>query len=330
MTFNTPVKDVSEEVKLFIYGRNHGRNGGRSSNGNNNNPKISRILHKIYISSRILDLSTETRYVTFVLFYRYIIQYHQHHLNHMGNKIDNKQESKSNTQKHLGKVAVATLFLACKISNENRRIRDVINVYHILRLEYQDDEFENQKEEIIEIESTPPPIDEAYWDFKEEIVRIEQQLLRVLNFDVYDLSISPYRIVVSILEYIINTLENLNEDNKDNCKVVCKETTQQKEVYFKQLLVTTWRHINDGLLEIDLLSMKNSEFACGALQLAIEDTSAETFTTSALIYQITQLNWWEWVDVSFDQLGGAKSQIRKSKEKKSTRSNEKGKRSKNY
>jgi transcription initiation factor TFIIIB Brf1 subunit/transcription initiation factor TFIIB len=35
----------------------------------------------------------------------------------------------------LSKLAAASVFLACKLCNEQRRIRDVINIQHVLQMQ---------------------------------------------------------------------------------------------------------------------------------------------------------------------------------------------------
>lgn len=305
--YNAPLKDITKHRKQFLY--------------EESKPKVSITLYKIYIATKILELSSETRYIAFVLFYRYLFQYQllyssssngkaSKDVGHKqsGCKVDDTPESISDPQKHLGKVAVATLFLGCKLANENRRIRDVINMYHILRFGHEPEGFDHQQQ-IIAIESTPPPINESYWDFKEEIVKVEHHLLRVLNFDVYDLSMTPYRIVISIIEIIIGVFESTGYENDQNLQN-CGET--QNKLLFKQILQATWKHINDGLFHIDLLTIKNSEFASGALQLAVETIQSDCDLTK----NINKLSWWEWVDVSVDQLDRARSIILKSKQQR--------------
>ena len=129
----------------------------------NGNPNIPSLLFKLYIAAHILDLSTETRYISFVTFYQYLHQYRLQYFNVMiqnskgggqqqvqQQQQQQQQQSSANNnsstsmctnddeyvlraQHHLAKIAAATLFLACKISNENRRIRDVINIHHMLQ-----------------------------------------------------------------------------------------------------------------------------------------------------------------------------------------------------
>ncbi len=301
MNYYAALKKVTEKQKSFIR-------GGGCEDGATYFPQIPHILYKIYISTKILDLSTETRYISFVLFYRYLLQYQIHFMSHQNvnvttvarKSVENDTFSDTDPQKHLGKVAVASLFLACKIANENRRIRDAINVYHILQFDKLNHN-SNGQHCIVEIQSTPPPIDESYWEFKEEIIKIEHHLLRVLNFDVHDLSISPYRIVISILETLVSELELLN--NKDDILQLQSDQEKEYRVFFRQLFAKAWRYINDGLFEIDLLVIKNSEFACGALQLALDTTRN---SGCSLVDLINQLCWWEWVDVTINKIEEAK------------------------
>ena len=137
MDFHPALHNISEEDKEFIT-----RNLG-DTNKKNERSSVSLLLYKIYIGTTILDLSTETRFISFVIFYRYLCQYHILYDSyspsvdgHNDNRCNSSDERLSHPQKHLGKIAAAALFLACKITNENRRIRDVINVYHILKFDH--------------------------------------------------------------------------------------------------------------------------------------------------------------------------------------------------
>jgi hypothetical protein len=332
---------------------------------------IQLLLFKIYISTITLDLSTETRFISFVIFYRYLCQYqiqytrsshththththsHGHHAantstgtsqsqtngNGNGNGNDGDlgiDEKLSHPQKHLGKVAAATLFLACKISNENRRIRDVINVYHILQFNdlstpasalttttsttfMNPNQIQNQ-EFIVKCCRNPPPLDEKYWTFKEEIVKVEHHLLRVLNFNAYNAVVSPYRIVVSILEEIVTHVGDVddnvgvdgNVNNNVNNNINDSNDKELAIVLFKAILNGAWRQINDALFSIDAMTLKNSDFACGALTLALdkeETTTNEQISSSIMLQNIHKCHWWEWVDVSLEEMNAAKVKL---------------------
>ena len=221
----------------------------------------------------------------------------------------------SKPQQYLGKVAAATLFSACKISNENRRIRDVINLYHMLIFS-DDSDVGGAKDEHLTINccNIPPLLDEEYWLFKEEIVKVEHHLLRILNFDVYSVSASPYRIVVTIVEELIKGYNDSSSDgtsifNGKSNDVQPSHKDDTKVQIFKHLLNITWRRINDTLFDISTMTMKNSDVACGALQLAIEEIEKDNNTNVKIIEIIQSYSWWEWVDVDKGDINNAKAKL---------------------
>ena len=306
--FQSPLHEITQQLKIFTISNEYG---------------IQVLLYKIYISGYILNLPSETRYLSFVIFYQYLQVYQKHY----HNKEDNTTSpSLSNHPiEHLGKVAAATIFLACKVSNESRRIRDVINLHKMLQFStvyknYNDcnnNEDERQRNQVvIDCHDTPPPLDEEYWQFKEEIVKIEHHLLRVLNFDIFQVIVTPYRIVISIIEEIITRIEA--NDNIISTMI----QDQDLRTIFKHIIHTSWRRLNDALLNIDTMILKNSELACAAIQHALieegyygENKLVENMTTNGINHSIRcQLGkiiheycWWEWVDVNIEEFNKAKS-----------------------
>lgn len=355
MQFPSPLHEVSQPFKDFITSTT-------STDSNNTNDDLDRkfkclnisiLLFKIYIATNILDLPSETRYLSFVTFYRYLyhyqIQYDNIHRDISINKNDSGDgdEVMSKPKDHLGKIAAATLFLACKITNENRRIRDVINVHHMLQFDSDSDSDSDHHDEIdissnsnntkndhvqkknviIQCCSTPPTLDEEYWHFKEEIVKIEHHLLRVLNFDVFQVTVTPYRIVVSLVEEIIALLkageeeeeEEVGESDATSNSTFGNDNRILFHQTFQNIIHSSWRRINDALFDVDTMTLKTSELACGALQLAFEEeenmntngtsTSTSTMVRHGLLERIQGYGYWEWVDVNLESMNGAKSKL---------------------
>ncbi|KAL7464974.1 hypothetical protein ACHAXS_005306 [Conticribra weissflogii] len=261
--------------------------------------KLTRgLLCRIYIASNVMELGSESRFTSLILFHRYVRHFHvlviasrassasaspssslrdgenvsasSSHVSTLQETQHNNEERTESERKkihyHLGKVAAACLFLGCKMEEEPRRIRDVINVSHVLQFSswetWEDDgdgsnDFfcndrssrlgggDNSKTSTavaasrpangiqttteispeitittvataesaaaaqkattttttkahatnttksttqikpLNIQETkhPPPLDDSYWTAKENTVSIEQQVLRMLQFD---------------------------------------------------------------------------------------------------------------------------------------------------
>ena len=162
------------------------------------NPYLQRILTKIYIANYTLQLSTETRFTAFQLFHRclsHYIQYNiisnQHETNQGNGSVNKNNHNRYDItllqRQELSKLAAASIFLACKLCNEQRRIRDVINIQHVLQMQECDG---------IDEKINPPALDEQYWECKRDMVNMEQTLLRFILFDV---NVSyPHRIMILI------------------------------------------------------------------------------------------------------------------------------------
>lgn len=295
-----PLKEVTKHDKDFV---NHKFNG--------RTPFVSTLLLKIYVATNILELPTETRYISFIIFYRYLHHY-QIQYNSSVNSDRSKEEFLSNPPNHLGKIAAATLFLACKISNENRRIRDVINIHQMLQFSTCIDDKINEEKNLMRIQfcNTPPHLEKKYWQFKEEIVTIEHHLLRVLNFDVFDVVISPYRIVVSISEEIITALfDGVTPGD------LISDCLGTRRTAFSDVMKFAFMRLNDALFYIDAMALNNTELACGAIQLAIEEEELKEATKcseknmDSLWGKIHDYEWWEWVDIKFNDMTKAKLKI---------------------
>lgn len=145
---------------------------------------IRPLLYRMYIAAQILKLGTEARYSALVLLHRYV-----HAIYRRNGKLRRPTQW----------VAAACLFLATKSEEEPRRLRDMINLAHMVLGDNEDEKF-NDDSVLISLDKEPPPLDEGYWDSKKKIVETEQTVLRWLGFDAF--VSHPHRAVALLLQHI--------------------------------------------------------------------------------------------------------------------------------
>jgi hypothetical protein len=187
---------------------------------------IRPLLYRMYVACHVLRLGTEARFSALVFLHRFAAAIPM-----------------DQPPPEWKWVAAACLFLACKSEEEPRRLRDVINLAHML-LSDNNTEPEASSDVLYElsIRSDPPPLNEAYWDIKKKIVETEQVVLRWLSFDV---SVShPHRAVILLLE---------KESSRDILHPIA------------------FRRLNDALFHGPALRHLVLELACAAIALAVEE-----------------------------------------------------------
>ena len=192
------------------------------------------LLHRMYVACHVLRLGTEARFTALVLLHRYFAA-----VSSSGGS-DAKRAERSDA----GWAAAACLFLACKAEEEPRRLRDVINLAHMLLLASPSDH-ETTEKDIITLKN-PPDLNQAYWDNKKQIVETEQEVLRWLSFDA---SVShPHRIVTLLSE------------RHPDCD---------------RLIRMAFRRLNDALFHAPALRHRALEMAVAAMRLAAEELRRE-------------------------------------------------------
>lgn len=254
------------------------------------NPFLLRILSKIYIANYTLQLSTETRFTSFQLFHRCLSHYiHYNLVRHMtpqGNSNSNSYPTSNSSserninisllqRQELSKLAAASIFLACKLCNEQRRIRDVINIQHVLQM---------QEIDGLDAHLHPPKLDEQYWESKRDMVKMEQTLLRIILFDV---NVShPHRIMVVLWEEIIN-----NSNSSDSASRNMEKADMN---CWKIILKSAWKRLNDSLFHVDSLMCSAPSLACASLSLALDEVPNHSVHFSC--------EWWGWLDVKYEEM----------------------------
>lgn len=126
-------------------------------------------------------------------------------------------------------AAKSAIWLASKIEENVRRVRDVINVFNFL---------ENQRDG----KSTDPiPLDQNYWAIKREVIKMEHRILAELGFCVHVQH--PHKIIVMYLEIL---------DKKNN----------------KAFIQTAWNYMNDSFRTTVFCEYQPETIACACIFLA--------------------------------------------------------------
>ncbi len=146
---------------------------------------IHPLLYRTYIAAHILRLGTEARYSALIFLHRYV---------------DAMNRNSSTLKRPTKWVAAACLFLASKAEEEPRRLRDMINLAHIVLDECDSGNNSKGKTGIIHLQQDPPPLNEGYWEAKKKIVETEQKVLRWLGFDAF--VPHPHRAVALLIQHL--------------------------------------------------------------------------------------------------------------------------------
>lgn len=271
-------------------------------------PFLMNVLSKMYMAHHCLQLSTETRFTSFQLFHRFLSHYVYY--NHIGINpnvtnsiaaiVGEGSSSLSIQQKEeVSDFASAAIFLSCKLCNEHRRIRDVINIQKVF---YMNDDNINLSSLHDYSKVEPPALDENYWRKKEEMVKAEQLLLRMINFDVT--IYQPHRIMIVVWEELVSLNQTKSDKGNDNCYYDDNYDDKKQSLHsaherWKRVLFASWRRLNDSLFHVDSLMCHSSWLACAALSLAMEE---ERVT-------VQEASWWEWLDVNVVQLNETRDKL---------------------
>jgi hypothetical protein len=257
------------------------------------------LFCKVYIACQSLRLSTETRFSAIVLLHRYLSHYRFHQVQDKnGVPTSNTSEEANEVWHHLGNVAAACMFLACKSNNQSRRIRDVMNACHILQFQHPEPKDADSDAITVVVKKYPKPINEQYWSAKETIVKVEQHVLRMLQFDV---TVSqPHRMLVVIYEEVGILLGEQH---------TCTRERHESALKF------AWKRLNDAMFYLPALRLDCLSLACAALclgldecrrQEGVKDNSAPSDCNQKLLHS----NWWEAVGANEANIQDAKEKLK--------------------
>jgi len=303
-------------------------------------------LCRMYVASQAMELGSESRFTGLILFHRYV----RHFFCLVQQKRQQQQEIQSTQEgkqikSHLGTVAAACLFLGCKMEEEPRRIRDVINLKHLLNFSEEDNDGNvsitpvknpkgegqhrsQHKSQLLENEGIitflesqhPPPLDEKYWTAKEEMISAEQHVLRMVKFDTT--VCHPHRCVLIIMQTLgfgIGRKASNNgrqDDEQDDSSKNWLLTCEQSE----NVIVGAWKILNDVPLDARGIALQYPVIAlsCAAISLA---AAGDQGVSSAVgndgndgkIVSVSKLPefWWRALDIPTEDVFLARNALQK-------------------
>jgi hypothetical protein len=236
------------------------------------------FLFRMYTACQILELSTETRYTSIVLLQRYAAARVVHSMK------SNLPSSHFNNDDGWPWVGAACIFLACKAEEEPRRLRDVINMIHMVLSSppsSSPDGRESNTKVVLDVVNKPPTLNEKYWESKKRVIENEQIVLRWIGFDCF--VSHPHRAVLLILLHEQSSHESQN-----------------------RLLPLAFRRLNDGLFSVKALQFDVITLAASAIELATEESAMEQLDNNQKTFME---GWWSRYDVNAEHLNDCKSSL---------------------
>ena len=231
-------------------------NDGGADGGVDVTTLLQPLLCRMYIACTILRLGTEARYAALVYLHRYF------------HATTTRKRAGTVVERPSPWVAAACLFLATKSQEEPRRLRDVINLAHILLDETTTTPATSgginkagSGKTIIGIDKEPPLLDETYWELKKKLVETEQIVLRWLGFDLF--VPHPHRTVSLMIRHLRKAHQDL-------------------------IFPEAARRLNDALFSMGGSALRHStlELATAAIELAQQHVARNT------VDRIIPEGWW--------------------------------------
>ena len=218
------------------------------------------------------------------------------------------------------------------MEEEPRRIRDVINLAHVLNFSTWDDDAlllstttsgvhqgqhnldssEGNTSVIITIVESPhpPPLDESYWTAKEQMVSTEQHVLRMIKFDTT--VCHPHRCVLIIMDTLgfgKGSIATEEEDNDSEKHWLL--TPDQSE----NVICRSWRIINEAPLHPfgEALKYPVTVLSCAAISLAaasVGESNDKSHNGKMTAVTLPDF-WWRALDVSTKDITMARESLQK-------------------
>ena len=265
------------------------------------------FLHRYFSAIRLQNMMRSTTTATtttpwLVNNHNNVIKKHNHHstdsstirLNGDGGGGGGREQQHDDDENHQD-ILVCCIFLACKVEEEPRRLRDFINLSQMLSWDevggkvqkeesvkktssYSTDDAKLDREKphhsLLYWKKDPPDLDERYWSIKECIVTTEQHVLRWLAFDV---CVShPHRAIVALIQQ--QQREQRDQRHKQQQQSIDPEQWQEKQVL---LANRSFQILNSvAIYSCRALSMPVLSLATAAIELASSTTTTTTTTTA--------------------------------------------------
>ena len=254
--------------------------------------EIQPLLYRMYIACHVLRLGPEARFSALVLLHRYYAAITTTGSPNKDTRMVRTDDEESVVWKW---VAAACLFLACKIEEEPRRLRDVINLAHMILSSHTTASSSrvsavNAPPTNLRIHSHPPQLNEDYWNAKKKIIETEQIVLRWLAFDVS--VIHPHRVVMWLLHHEHPPVQT-------------------------NIQTVAFRRLNDALFSSRALRHPVLSLACAAIVLAMDEVQ---------MIQRWPDQWWLSYQISNSTLESAKRDLEEATNALEQCSNNKGQR----
>jgi hypothetical protein len=257
------------------------------------------FLYRMYVACDALQLSTETRFTAMVLLHRYASAIENAVFNERGN--DGNDHVTPEPPAHTTLlpcdvdwpwVGGACIFLACKTEEEPRRLRDIINMIRMVLSSISSiskgekgnsgeehvahDTSQNQRTRptMLPMTTTPPMLNDEYWQSKQRVIESEQAVLRWLGFDCF--VSHPHRAILLVMDQ-----------------------WTEKEGVRDKLLPCAFRYLNNAVFYRKSLVFQVMELACAAILVAMEETKNDGSESNELPLNTC---WWKQYGVSDNSL----------------------------
>jgi hypothetical protein len=240
------------------------------------NARIRSSMSSLHVACHILQVSMETQFTASCLWHRLSLL-----LSQADSSTNHTYEQSQRPPENF--LWAACIFVACKVEEDHRRLRDIVNCATMLEPKpcYKSDLYTYSKTAspcstiLLPFQQTPPRLEEGYWNSKEQMVTTEQYVLRWLAFDV--VVSHPHRAVV----------------------IVMSELMEEGSLR-SMLLSRAWKLVNESVWDVRLQGHSVMTLAAGIVTVVLEDYHL----------QPVSIPWWRNYAVNDTELHQVQQQLR--------------------